>query len=97
MAKITKINLYTATLNLLDGLFTYILVTKGIAYEANPLMAALFDISPELFLAFKITITPILLWLFTKIEKWPIYIMAGFYSLVVGWQLVIFLFYAKLF
>jgi hypothetical protein len=45
--------------NLIDGIATFCLVTRGLGKELNPLMALLIDISPHLFLWVKIGITPL--------------------------------------
>jgi len=46
----------TLVLNLIDGILTVLLVSTGVAEEANPLMAAALRVSPAIFMAIKLGI-----------------------------------------
>ena len=80
-------------LNLLDACATIIWVESGLAYEANPLMRYLLDISPALFLFFKLLLVNLgisLLWIYREntfarhvtIPVTAVYMGIGVYHLV---------------
>lgn len=59
-------------LNLVDGGLSFWLITVAkVAYEANPLMAALIGVSPYLFLAFKVLVPTFAATIFYKYREYP--------------------------
>ena len=84
---------FIVILNLLDACATIVWVESGLAYEANPLMKYLLDISPGLFLFFKLLLVNLgisLLWIyreksFARLVTIPVaavYAGVGIYHLV---------------
>lgn len=53
-----NLGLALMAINLLDGFFTIFFVGTGLAREMNPIMRILIEVSPWLFLSFKIFFTP---------------------------------------
>ena len=83
-------------LNLVDAGNTYYILTQGLGTELNPVMAWAFGISPEFFLCFKMFIVTLGLNIVYVLQhrvnpvtlKVGLWIVAGFYTLVVSYQLV---------
>jgi hypothetical protein len=65
-------------LNLVDAFSTLLVVTAGVATEANPLMAALLDTSPLLFLAGKLGLVSLGTWVLWRLRSSPLAAFGGF-------------------
>ena len=75
-------------LNFADAILTLHWIDQGIAQEANPLMRAWIQISPDLFIAIKITLVILgtaLLWICrkNKLAYWAGIFCLSIYSLII--------------
>ncbi len=59
-------------LNLVDGFATYYWVTNGLATEANPIMDAMFDLSPWFFLFVKVIVGSLCIWFLIRRKPRPV-------------------------
>ncbi|MBI4510026.1 MAG: hypothetical protein HY698_10360 [Deltaproteobacteria bacterium] len=59
----------TLVLNLLDGVFTLLVVLSGLAVEANPLMGRLLDLGPVQFMVGKTALVSMGVWLLWRMRS----------------------------
>ena len=101
MTKWTKLGYVGAILNSLDAFFTTFFVMKGLAIELNPFMSVLLNISPILFIAFKLCISPIYVVIGNNAKTfWSKVFFSGVltvYSCIIIYYLIHFFLYAELF
>ena len=82
----------TASFNTIDAALTYYAVTRGLATEANPLMATLLDYHPIIFIVCKLTLVMlglILLWRYReyKLARSAAYFILIVYGLITAWHI----------
>ena len=87
-------HLFINCANTIDAIATLLWIILGVAEEANPLMAALIDASPLLFLAVKLTVIPMLsifLWYHRKNKKFNmgLHFLCVVYAVIIIIHLVI--------
>jgi len=79
----TNLVILMVILNLFDAIVTVALVTSGLSRELNPLMNALINIHPMLFLGVKVFIVTALIILLDRLgSKRGLFLVSAIYSLL---------------
>jgi hypothetical protein len=79
-------------LNVMDGLFTLIFLQMGVAKEANPLMRQAFEFSPVGFMAFKLVMVNVGVWVLmthwtARLARLALTFATLAYGVIVTWHL----------
>jgi hypothetical protein len=79
-------------LNVMDGLFTLIFLQLGLAKEANPLMREAFELSPVGFMAFKLVMVNLGVWVLmthwtARLARLALTFATLAYGVIVTWHL----------